>query len=388
MEQRKTQYIPVINNEGEVVVNGNVLKYVEKDRKKFLYQIGITESTFKVAAHQKSSSKEEYKKTLNKMICEELGISLPYLQRWTYGLWWKVNVAPVKEYSKLFRTRRYDIIKLRTVKKNKPLLDAAVADNQTHLLPIINATGKSAEELRKEFGKGVWKKLCGNTFHRNNVLVNAAVRHGDRELSNQITRNIDIPTTLVQAGYFSRHLPDESVIQFLINSGKGYWGNRKELITLYNTARDTILQCDRLGTTFNPKWSIRRLKEEHDKNTQIELAKKYTKDTFPIFADKNYPSQFEHEGLVAHLLKSPYDMQMEGQKQKHCVAGYSRSVANGDYLVYSVRDKEGNTLSTIGYCANTKEHPWRIQQHCAACNQQPSDECKIVSCELMKKLNS
>lgn len=39
MEQRKTQYIPTINNDGEVVVNGNVLRCVEKDRKKFLRQI-------------------------------------------------------------------------------------------------------------------------------------------------------------------------------------------------------------------------------------------------------------------------------------------------------------------------------------------------------------
>lgn len=117
-----------------------------------------------------------------------------------------------------------------------------------------------------------------------------------------------------------------------------------------NLWRDTLKMAKVLGRTINCKWSISRLKAEHDAwSTEITniLAKAKNKllnigDIFLKF--------HKHSGY--HLFKESGDLVLEGATQNHCVAtyidrvnrGYSGIYRVGDYtleLVYKTNDDKG-----------------------------------------------
>lgn len=388
MELKPSKYIPSVDEDVfGVTINGRVLTNIPKEQDKFLAAIGAHRTKFFPKIGE-TPSKAEWKKEYNKRVFNELGMSPKALHTWAKKLWFKHNVGDVKQYYRLFRKRYINTPALIGVKKNKALLDQAVADGQHNLLPILHATGKTPSELREKYGKGLWKGICSNSFSRN-MLIAKSLAHPN--ISLEYVKEIqDAPSALLH--HTGLHC---TVFPFLTHSLRGKWGDAKEMRKWSHIAADTYAMARKLSEPFNQKWSARRMKEEHDRLTALELAKKYSKDTFPVFDVDPLPFPFEmqHEnGLIAVLLTSPYEMQMEGRTQRHCVAGYSSSVAEGKYLVYSVRDAEGNRKSTIGLYPIThsetrhKERTvtWRVQQHYAACNQQPSEECKAVEEELMK----
>jgi hypothetical protein len=163
------------------------------------------------------------------------------------------------------------------------------------------------------------------------------------------------------------------------------WGDRRKVVELARLVMDTRDMAHHLSLPFNPKWSIRRMKEEHDRMTQIELAKKYSKDTFKVLKNTKWPLKYEHEELTAYLLMSPFEMQEEGRTQRHCVAGYSSRVEKGEYLVYSIRDAEGKRVSTAGF--TVEDGVVKLQQHYGFGNSRPTEEARWVVLGLVATFN-
>jgi len=114
--------------------------------------------------------------------------------------------------------------------------------------------------------------------------------------------------------------------------------------------RDTLRMAKVLGRVINCKWSIPRLKAEHDAwSSEITniLAKAKNR---PLRISDIFLKFHKYSGY--HLFKESGDLVLEGGTQKHCVAtyidrvnrGYSGIYRVGDYtleLVYKTNDGKG-----------------------------------------------
>lgn len=105
--------------------------------------------------------------------------------------------------------------------------------------------------------------------------------------------------------------------------------------------------AEQLSLKVDPKWTPRRMKEEHDKMSQEINARRYPKTPYESMKDVAVKQLVEGE-YTAVLLESGFDIAEEGTHMGHCVGGYAENVKNGEYLVYSVR-KNGERSSTIGF---------------------------------------
>ena len=86
-------------------------------------------------------------------------------------LYTEMLIAPYKEFSNLFqRKKRIAPAEFTKVVNNVELLEQAKKDNQRNILPLILRAEASPQHLKTVFGKGAWKKLANNSFHRNQVL--------------------------------------------------------------------------------------------------------------------------------------------------------------------------------------------------------------------------
>jgi hypothetical protein len=278
----------------------------------------------------------------NKMASAVLGGSIPQLYKWFNQLQYKQFVVPYKDLlTKIsFQRGRIDSKRLQQIVKHEALLRQAVADGQTNLLPILTATGKTPQELKKEMGKS-WKVLCKNSLNKNKAVARAywEIRN-PAYLGNVLTFLGTKPTTVLET--YSGE--DQNVISHVTAHYRGSWGKFDSKIG--RQLRDTQMLASQLEKPFDPLWSPRRMKEEHDSMSREITARRYSPAKLDIL-DFVPVKTFEHEGYTATLLDSRALVAEEGSAMGHCVAGYAESVANGSYLVYSVR-KDGERSSTLG----------------------------------------
>ena len=54
------------------------------------------------------------------------------------------------------------------------------------------------------------------------------------------------------------------------------------------------------------------------------------------------------EGYEAILLDNALAIREEGEAMSHCVGSYSEDCRDGRFAVYSIRDKRGDRVSTLG----------------------------------------
>lgn len=98
---------------------------------------------------------------------------------------------------------------------------------------------------------------------------------------------------------------------------------------------DTCKMAKTLGRKVNCKWSLRRLKEEHDK-----WAKEITKIVleceveYDLKISQIYRAFSEYSGF--RLLKTNKEMLAEGMIQNHCVGTYINSVQSGYCGIYHI----------------------------------------------------
>jgi len=112
--------------------------------------------------------------------------------------------------------------------------------------------------------------------------------------------------------------------------------------TLFN---DTLNMANTLGRKINCSWSLKRLKQEHDKWAKeiIEVILEF-EPLEELKISKVYRDFAEFSGY--ELLLTNHDLISEGKVMSHCVGTYSGKVNSGNCAIFRV---EGHTLE-VGFC--------------------------------------
>lgn len=273
--------------------------------------------------------------------------------------------------------------------ETEELLQQCRKDGITNIIPIVAYYGKSPQELKKFLGEREWKKLCKNSYSRNRLLFLK---------SNGRTTPVDwnvVPSTILKGR--THWMPE--VYEWLIKTQDCYL---KSITTDYNIQREAIIyidtqrMCIGAGETFNPNWSKRRMKEEHDRLSRIqqEIANRRAADCNAEYAkllEKDFRELHKgletirfDSGVIATPLINMQQVQEEGSKMHHCVGSYASRCAKGTYLVWHLtKDSIETTLGIGAY-----QGKYSFSQHYGHCNAVIEDQdLKDAAESVVKMLN-
>lgn len=266
---------------------------------------------------------------------------------------YKSAILPYKEFAPLyFRNKSKVPGKFKAVVKYHDLLKQAVKDNQKNILPILANCGKTPQELKKEFGKGLWKKLCGNSFYRNNLIADTTEVY-------EVSQKWD-SGALKGAFPHARH--------WAKNTCKVPYSKMTRTTEEVTLFLDTERLANQVGLPFNENWSKLKMKEKHDEYMNIQIQ---ARDEERKKRDEQYrlrierlqsvdlskvysQTVFELEGVTATILTTYDQIRKEGVEMHHCVGSYAESCVNGSYIVLHVTGDGEET--TIGL--HEKSYGW------------------------------
>lgn len=278
-----------------------------------------------------------------------------------------------------FKPGRIDQKALKQIKMKRHVLDPVVNDKLYNILPIVLATGKSPQELKKALG-GTWKTLCKNSLNKNSAVVKNFTSNWVAENDSYLDYLKDratLPTTVLQT--YKGYYPD--VMKHLTTYYKGTW--KKLDLNTTRLVGDTKRLATQIEAPFDPLWTPRKMKEKHDQYAREVNALRYSPAKIEWL--KPICHVFQHEGYAATLLDSRALVAEEGTVMGHCVGGYAESVAEGHYLVYSIT-KDGERSSTLGISVKGNWHPENKKQRYFTFNQHYLRFNKPVTDEYEKEL--
>lgn len=93
------------------------------------------------------------------------------------------------------------------------------------------------------------------------------------------------------------------------------------------------------------------------------------------------------DGLLVTELGTARSLLEEGRAMQHCIGGYAEDCASGDSLVFSVRDADGNRLSTLELHLTDGGRQLVGGQHRSVGNVAPSSACDIAMAALLRCLS-
>jgi hypothetical protein len=275
-------------------------------------------------------------RVLNKNLHKNFGSKITLrLNAALYNTFIKANF-PRETYFAISRSgRRWNTFAPYMVAKatrNKHLIDQAVKDRTINLIPLILEFEEDPQQLRKRFGKGLWKQLAHTSKTRMKHL--APLMRVTPEAISFRTGILPILTSYVIA---FGGMEDAMVISAKIAPRIEDLGQTLDIV------RDTIRMANRQGIKVNHDWSWRRWNEEHDRLSWDVARKGYSEKKFAEHLS------FTLQGYTFTLLTSQADIAAEGMQMRHCVASYAHTASIGNYAVFKIEGKERATLGlTIG----------------------------------------
>lgn len=320
---------------------------------------------------------------------------------------WKSAISPYKEFQSLYfgkggvnRFAFFDVV------SRYDLLKQALEDNQKNILPILSKYGKTPQELKDEFGKGLWKKLCANSFHRNSLIV-CSPRPIDEAIG------LDSGALKFANGAEAAHwVKNVCKIPYSRRNSRDW----RDFLTLFT---DTKFMAMHYGQPFNPSWSKLKMQEKHDEymNIQIrdreeerkkrdELYRLKIEKLQSVDLSKVYPQiEFELDGVRATILTTYEQIRQEGVTMHHCVGTYAEQAMDGTYVVVHISgDREESTLglclsnnwtlevdrsSAEGTLSMNAIRNFVFNQHYGKCNSQVvSEKHKAIVEVVIKYLNN
>lgn len=330
---------------------------------------------------------------------------------------------PPALYCKLFNNKMYDLwvkpyqsfvskfcmdsrgpipCKLKEFHTNKEKYLQMVEDNQENLIPIMleaksflrDTPNPSVQDLKKAIGKGQWKSLCSNTVSRNKLIA----KHLGKPVSGHvevIKLCRDLPSSFIKYGEV------DNTSDFVVRHMKGRLSKPSayDRPTLEDTeisygylrhlSTDTRQMSQQLGEKYSNNWSLSRMQQQHDKYTNLINERKYSKDKIPWLEKLPQTITSDEGSYTATLLTSAYEVHQEGTQMNHCVGSYTGMVVDGNYLVYSIKDKDGKGSSTLGIryakSADERSGTATFNQHYKSHNRCVEDKEEILLAE--KTLN-
>jgi|26BtaG_2_1085354.scaffolds.fasta_scaffold08542_4 hypothetical protein len=350
--------------------------YKPSDWKKFLYEVvGLPRSVYlgtrehnQFAAWILRTKPSSLVKGFNKVMLET----------------WVDPIRPLAEkYCSLIGYKRgWDPRLLRSLWGNRTKVSQALSDKQGSLVPFI-LNGHDLKAVKNGISKKKWKRLCNNSTSRNQRLAHLHI--------DDISDYMEVPTTLLRQ-LISNNPPRlpacgiDGINWFLSNyKSRTTLDNKPERIRMMNIFIDTQSMATQLGEEFNPKWSYRRMEEQHEKFTQAIHRRKYSDQPFPwMELLPEEVKEVEYKGYKAMLLDNALAIRDEGSAMHHCVGGYTQRCAKAMYMVYSIT-KDGKRVSTLGIRVDQRAPThslsqknliggYRLNQHYGYCNSHVSDE--------------
>ena len=269
-------------------------------------------------------------------------------------------------------------------------------DGIENVIPVVVKFGMTPQELKKEFGKSTWKKICKNSYTKNRTII-----HAIPPAASNITdfaNFVEVPFTLTKSAYTYRHkdlwkhmrnsgLPMKAFVKgkmygypdIASSRNKEQQQEAKKIVDIY---MDTFRMSQHLNQPFNPEWSARRMHEEHERLMQMQrdiLRKQKAAVNSVRFDEFQKLPVVEYNGVVADPLLTRAEVIAEGEMMRHCVGGYASLCAQGAYVVYSLHKDGQRTTLGISRHKTTYEkanHAFNyiLNQHYCRFNEQVKDE--------------
>lgn len=214
---------------------------------------------------------------------------------------------------------------LRLVRNYSDIIHRAQLDGIENVAPVLLALRRSPAEARLRVGRAVWREVHHSDLDLNvaraTVMLRTKINLADvikfpsgalREVPSKVKQTNE--TTVVMAGLIA--------------------SNRTDFREAVMLVRDAI----RMGGAPNVKWSMRRLREEHDRLAMDHAKAKA--DPTPW-----YPAwSAESDGYKFSLINSDVEIACEAATQRHCVASYSAEAKARKYLIMRIEGRERATV--------------------------------------------
>lgn len=329
-------------------------------------------------------------------------------------------IGHYEHHSSLYRSRRGRIIlgRFKSVAAMAEVLDEAVYDGNKHLTPFIAFHKETLPEIRSRYGKGLWKKLCKNSYSRNLAIIRMMEKLSYRDYNpdddNSVRKLVselnEIPSTALNLRHNRGDLDAAKCIVWAKKHLNRPYGQKTEgRISIQGVENkeftfisvfDACIMARQYGLFFSFDWSLRRMKDEHDridieaKRISRERTERYAaeaalrKEKWAIDVVKAqsvdlaqiYPQvEWELDGVTAKLLTTYDQVQKEGDEMHHCVWSYAKDAMSGCYVVVHLSgDGEESTLG-VSMREDGGVLKFSEQQHYREYNQ-------IVKSEIHKNL--
>jgi hypothetical protein len=312
-------------------------------------------------------------RVLNKGLHENFGSKITLrLNAALYNTFIKANF-PRETYFAISRAgRRWNTFSPHMVDRaseNKHLIDQAVKDKTINLIPLMLEFQEDLQQLRKRFGKGLWKQLAHTSKTRMKLL--APLLRYSTELTSLRTGILPLVSCY--------HMTTMDIDRHVLTAAK-VAPRIEDFERTLGIVRDTMRMADRAGVEVNHNWSWRRWNEEHDRLSWDVARKGYSEKKFAedcVFTQGDY---------TFTLLTSQADIAAEGMQMRHCVASYAHTASIGNYAVFKIDGKERATLGlTIGSIRD-EDNPTGSRVLHAMLQQCYGHSNKIISDELRNTL--
>ena len=322
--------------------------------------------------------KDEVKpRVLNKKLHENFGSKITLrLNAALYNTFIKANF-PRETYFAMSRNgRHWNTFAPHMVGKatrNKHLVDQAVKDKTINLIPLMLEFEEDPQQLRKRFGKGLWKQLAHTSKTRMKLL--APLLRYSTEVTSLRTGILPLVS--------SYHLTNLEMGGYLLTAAK-VAPRIKDFVQTFDIVRDTMRMAERAGTEVNLNWSWRRWQEVHDRMSWEIAMNRYPSTKFAE------DCVFTQGGYTFTLLNSQADIAMEGTTMRHCVASYAHMASQGKYAVFKIEGKERATLGLtieVAQIIPSRVFHASLQQCYGYCNKLISDELRATLPDIVRMYN-
>lgn len=212
------------------------------------------------------------------------------------------------------------------MRKHGHLIRQTEADGIRQVAPICVAYRQPPAEVRAIIGAGLWRRV-----HHSDVIDNAWRAKIKLTTKLPFATIMDIPRGAFREVTGMVAHRGETAVAIAARIA----GNRNQMREAAALAHDTV----RMGGAADPAWSLRRLREEHDRLAR-EAARRRA-DPAP-FAE---PWRRKIDDFTFTRLVSAADFAEEGAIMRHCIAGYARDAKAGRETAFRIDGPERASVS-------------------------------------------
>lgn len=183
--------------------------------------------------------------------------------------------------------------------------------------------------LKETFGKGLWKKLSKNTFHRNSLFLDIPIT--------SLNNFVDTPSSLLKiykianSRWGSRmfgYTEEKEIYDWLKKNTRGKWFDFEYIYKTLILLRDVKDNYSGERINIQKLSSVEELEKKHNELVQLRyklIEEKRNKLNFETFwwYDAAKIKVYEKDNYKATLLKNGNELLDEGRAMNHCVGSYT-----------------------------------------------------------------